>query len=94
MWFFVGLQKRKLLKFNIYFLNNIYIFNILQSPKRRTSHGYQESQNEHESPNAKKTQMKQKSQGNEQPTSLNICFDDPYSLSPNMDLSNEMIKNY
>jgi hypothetical protein len=39
-----------------------------------------------------KTQMKQKSQGNEQPTSLNICFDDLYSLSPNMDLSNEMKK--
>jgi hypothetical protein len=39
-----------------------------------------------------KTQMKQKSQGNEQPTSLDICFDDPYSLSPNMDLSNEMKK--
>jgi hypothetical protein len=37
-----------------------------------------------------KTQMNEKSQGNEQPTSLNICFDDPYSFSPDMDLINEM----
>ncbi len=34
--------------------------------------------------------MNEKSQGNEQPTSLNICFDDPYSFSPDMDLINEM----
>jgi hypothetical protein len=36
--------------------------------------------------------MKQKSQGNEQPTSLNICFDDPYTLNPHMDLIYEMKK--
>jgi len=49
-------------------------------------------QNEHESPNMERKRMNEKSQGNEQPTSLNICFDDPYSFSPDMDLINEMKK--